>query len=102
MMDIALSVEDVPIRISLERWFHIVQNHDDLASYYDDVLETIENPDLILRGYRGTLIAVRSYGHKRYLMVVYRQIEANDGFIITAYFINKIDRKKAIWNKQIH
>lgn len=71
-MDVAISVEGVPIRLTHERWFHIVENHDDLAGYYDDVLETIENPDLVLCGYRSSLIAVRGYGRKRYLMVIYR------------------------------
>jgi len=99
MIDVALSVDGVPIRLTLERWFHIVENHDDMASYYDDVLETIENPNTILRGYRGTLIAARNYGHQRYLMVIYRQVSANDGFVITAYFTSKIDRKKAIWQR---
>lgn len=32
-MDIAYSVDDVPIRLTAERWFHIVENHDDLAGY---------------------------------------------------------------------
>ncbi|MEJ2555604.1 MAG: hypothetical protein P8186_05140 [Anaerolineae bacterium] len=99
-MDVALSVDGVPIRLSADRWFHIVENHDDLAGYYDDVLGTVEDPDLVLRGYRGALIAARGYGRKRYLMVVYREISADDGFIITAYFTSKIDRGKAIWKRQ--
>jgi len=99
-MDVVLSVEGVPIRLTTERWFHIVENHDDLAGHYDDVLETVENPDMILRGYRGSLIAARGYGRRRYLAVVYRQVSAEDGFIITAYFTSKIDRKKAIWRRQ--
>lgn len=53
-MDTALSVEGVPIRLTAERWFHVVENHDDLAGYYDDVLETIENPDFVMRGYRDS------------------------------------------------
>jgi hypothetical protein len=99
-MDVVLSVEGVPIRLTTERWFHIVENHDDIAGYYDDVLETVENPDMVLRGYRGSLIAARGYGRRRYLAVVYRQVSTEDGFIITAYFTSKIDRKKAIWRKQ--
>jgi len=99
MMDVALSVEGVPIRLTHERWFHIVENHDDLAGYYDDVLETVERPDMVLRGYRGTLIAVRGYGRRRYFMVVYRQVSKDDGFIITAYFTSKIDRKKVVWKR---
>jgi hypothetical protein len=49
-MDVAFSKNGVPIRLTDERWFHIVENHDDLAGYYDDVLQTIEDLDLILRG----------------------------------------------------
>jgi len=98
-MDVALSVEGVPIRLTTERWFHIVENHDDMAGYYDDVLEIIENPDLVLRGYGGSLIATRGYGRGRYLAVIYRQ-SAEDGFVITAYFTSKIDRKKAVWRRQ--
>lgn len=97
-MDIAISIEGVPIRLTHERWFHIVENHDDLAGYYEDVLDIVENPDLIIRGYQGSLVAVRSYG-RRYLMVIYRQVSREDGFIITAYFTSKIDRRKALWNK---
>jgi len=99
-MDVARSVDGVPIRLTTERWFHIVENHDDLAGYYDDVLAIVENPDLVLRGYGGSLIAARGYGRRRYLMVVYRQVSTEDGFIITAYFTSKIDRKKAVWKRQ--
>ncbi|RME49890.1 MAG: hypothetical protein D6796_04130 [Caldilineae bacterium] len=99
-MDIVLSIEGVPIRLTAERWFHIVENHDDLAGHYDDVLETVENPELILRGYRGSFIAVRGYGRKRYLAVIYRQVSGEDGFIITAYFTSRIERKKAIWKRR--
>jgi hypothetical protein len=70
------------------------------AGYYDDVLEVIENPDLVLRGYGSSLIATRSYGRGRHLVVIYRQVSSQDGFVITAYFTGKIDRKKAIWKKQ--
>lgn len=59
-MDVVLSIEGVPIRLTTERWFHIVENHDDIAGHYDDVLETVENPDIVLRGYRGSLIAART------------------------------------------
>ena len=96
-MDVAYSVDGVPIRLTAERWFHIVENHDDLAGHYDDVLDTLENPDLILRGHRDSLIAVRGAGRARYLAVVYRQLSADDGFIITAYFTSKVERSKAIW-----
>ncbi|MFO7634589.1 MAG: hypothetical protein R6W76_18710 [Caldilinea sp.] len=95
----SLSLNSVPIRLTSERWWHIVENHDDLAGYYDDVLETVENPQLLLRGHAGSLIAVRNYGRNRYLMVVYREKTADDGFIVTAFFTDKVDRKQAIWTQ---
>jgi hypothetical protein len=99
-MDSVLSINNVPIRLTSERWFYIVENHDDVAGYYDDVLQAVENPELILPGHRGSLIAVRNYGHQRYLAVIYREVSAEDGFIVTAYFTDKIERKKALWRQQ--
>jgi hypothetical protein len=52
-VDIVYSVNGVPIRMTAERWWHIVENHDYLAGYYDRILHTVEAPDLILRGYAG-------------------------------------------------
>ncbi|HEV8341877.1 MAG TPA: hypothetical protein VGR30_05845 [Candidatus Binatia bacterium] len=64
MMDVVISKGRVPIRLTDERWFHIVENHDDLAGYYDQVLETIEDPDFILRGYGRALIAAKALGRR--------------------------------------
>jgi len=89
-MDIAVSKAGVPIRLTDERWYHIVENHDDLAGYYDDVLITVEEPDYILRGYGGALVAVRSLGRRKFLAVIYKEVTRNDGFIITAYFANSV------------
>ncbi|HYA43240.1 MAG TPA: hypothetical protein VEF34_18200 [Syntrophobacteraceae bacterium] len=98
-MDSVLSVAGVRIRLTEERWFHIVENHDEMAGHYDDVLETVAEPDIVLPGYGGSLIAVRNYGRERFLCAIYRQVNGDDGFIITAYFARKVDRKKAIWKK---
>ena len=100
MTDVAWSIDGIPIRLTVERWFHIVENHEDLAGYYDDVLDTIANPELILAGHRGSLIAVRNYGHRRYLMVIYRRVAQDDGFVITAFFTDEVDRKRTIWQRQ--
>ena len=99
-MDIAYSIANVPIRLTHERWFHIVENHDELSGYYDDVLAVIEDPELVLSGYRGSLIAARGYGRNRYLMVVYKELSRGDGFVITAYFTSKLERKRVTWEKQ--
>jgi hypothetical protein len=96
-VDIAHSVNQVPIRLTDERWSHIVNAHDDLAGYYDDCLQVIESPDLVVAGTRGSLKAVKGYGRNRYLEVIYKETAPDDGFVITAYFVNKINRRNAVW-----
>ena len=98
-MDTTQSVDGVPIRLTEERWFHIVENHDEVAGYYDEVLDTVANPEVVMPGYGGSFVAIRNYGRRRYLCVIYRQISSTDGFIITAYFSRRIDRRKAIWSQ---
>ena len=98
-MDIAYSVNGVPIRLTYERWFHITENHDDLASYYFQVLEAIEKPDFIVRGNRGTLKATKNIGKNKWLVVVYREISTKDGFIITAYFLDERAKGDVIWQQ---
>jgi len=99
-LDIAYSVNNVPIRLTYERWFHITENHDDLSSYYFEVLETVESPELIVRGNKGALKAVKSMGKNNWLVVVYREISKNDGFIITAYFLDNKPKGEVIWRRR--
>lgn len=47
-MEIVKSINDIPIRLTNERWIHIVENHNDLAEYHEDILETVEYPDYII------------------------------------------------------
>ncbi len=99
-MDIAISIGHVPIRLTDERWTHIVNSHDEMAGYYDDCLRTIEQPDMVLRGQYGSLQAIRAYGRLRYLIVVYKELSRDDGFVITAYFVRKINpRRKTVWRR---
>jgi len=100
-MHIAYSINKVPIRVTEERWFHIVENHNDLAGSYDEVLITIENPDFILRGYRDAIIGVRKVEERHYLNVVYKEITVEDGFIITAYRTSTINERAMIWQRRL-
>lgn len=101
-MDIVISKSSVPIRLTGERWFHIIENHDDLAGYYDEVLSTIEEPDYILEGYRKALIALKKVTKTKFLAVVYKETGREDGFVITAYFTNKIklENEVILWQKR--
>lgn len=94
----ASSVNRVSIRLTHERWYHIVENHDDLAGYFYEVLETIETPGFIVRGSNGALKAVRNMGDM-WLVVVYKEISKRDGFVITAYLLDKRPKREIIWRR---
>jgi hypothetical protein len=97
--EIAISVNNVPIRLTDERWNHIIDGHADLANYRGDVLDVVQYPDEVRSGYGGALIALRGYGKQRYLAVIYKEISANDGFIITARFVRKKTGGRILWRK---
>ncbi len=101
-MDIVISKNNVPIRLTEERWFHIIESHDEMAGHYDDVLDTVENPDYIIKGYRDALIALKRVSKKKFLAVVYKELSHEDGFIITAYFTTKIKLEKEVilWQRK--
>ena len=99
-MDVAYSIHQVPIRLTHERWFHIVENHDEMAGHYDSVLSVVEEPDAVFRGHGSTLVAARRYGRRGYLAVIYKELSAQDGFVVTAYFTRKLPRKGKIWKRQ--
>ena len=101
-MDIAISKNSVPIRLTEERWFHIIENHDDLAGHYDNVLQTIEDPDYIIKGYKRALIGLKRISKNKFLAVVYKEIGKMDGFVITAFFTSKLSLEKEVvlWQKK--
>jgi hypothetical protein len=98
------SVKGVAIRLTQERWDHIRLRHPELKSQKEKVLETIEHPGLIQKGDFGSLLAIRSYKEtplsSKFLVVVYREIEKGDGFVLTAYLTNRPSRRrKVVWKR---
>ena len=96
-MEIAHSINGVPIRLTDERWEHIVSNKPYMYAYDDALLQAIEQPTVILRGYTGSLIAVKSLAKDTYLHVVYKEVTRDDGFVITAYVSRKYNRNQILW-----
>ena len=65
--------------------------------YYFEVLEAIENPEFVLRGNRGSLKATKNMGRGKWLVVIYRELSKEDGFVITAYFLDEKPKGGVIW-----
>ena len=97
-----VSINGVPIRLTSERWMHIVEHHDDLAGHYHDVLETVRDPDAVYDGDAGELLALSSRYAPRSLVVAYRELSRTDGFVITAFFttrLRQIERRRLAWKR---
>lgn len=97
ILAVVTSHNSVPIRLTEERWDHIIDRRPYMVSYYDEVLDTVEDPGFISVGTGGALIAISSLGKKRFLHVFYKEVSEFDGFIITAYLDDSYKRSKIIW-----
>lgn len=96
------SKNDVPIRLTEERWFHITEEHSEMAGYYFEVLETVEEPEAVYEGRAGECIAVREVGKGKYIVVAYRELGRVDGFVITAFLTRRrkqLERRRKIWQR---
>ena len=99
-MEIVKSKNGVPIRLTEERWFHITEEHSEMAGYYFEVLETLQEPEAIYEGKVGELIATKEIEPGKYLVVVYKETNQDEGFVITAFLtrrIKQIERRIKIW-----
>lgn len=84
-----------------ERWLHITTEHSELSELRDEVLEAVRNPERILQGGDGALLAVQAVEADKWLIVVYRENE-DDGFIITAFVTcrkRSLDKRKIVWTR---
>jgi hypothetical protein len=103
MTEIALSRNGVPIRLPDERWIHLTEGHSEMAGYYSEVLEAVEDPNAIYEGSSGELLAVKKMQNGKYIVVAYKEVSNIDGFVITAFLTSKMrqfERRKKIWPRQ--
>lgn len=99
-MKIVVSKNGVHIRLTNERWIHITEAHSEMAGYYYEVLEVLCNPEAIYLGSSEELIATKEIELGKNLVVVYKEVTEEDGFVITAFLTIKIkqfERRRKIW-----
>lgn len=103
-MIIVNSKNNIPLRLTKERWNHIVLRHPEMDKQKEQLLETVTDPDLIQQGDFGELIAIRFYDKtpltSKHLVVIYKEVRDADGFIISAYYATKpSERRKMVWKR---
>lgn len=89
VIGIAKSIAGVKIRLTQERWNHIITSHLEIdPKNFKAALHVVRNPDVILKG--GDV-------------VVYKEVTSKGGFIVTAYLTtdsNWLFKREIIWNKE--
>ncbi len=103
-MFIVYSHSQVPIRLTIERWKHIVTNHPEMDTQKERVLETVAEPDLIQEGDYGELLAARFYEEtpltSKHLVVAYRETDTEDGFVVTACLTRRPSTQRTLlWKR---
>ena len=103
-MQIIRSRTGVPIRLTDERWKHVSKNHPEVAPMRQEILETIAEPDVIQEGDSGELIAIRMYERtpmtSKFLIVPYREVSKEDGFVLTAYLTSgPSSSRSVVWKR---
>jgi hypothetical protein len=101
-MPTIISITGIPMRSTDERREHITEEHGELAGVQLKVLATITQPNRVLAGGSGELLAVQELDPGKFLVAVYRELE-HDGFVITAFLtskINALNRRKQVWPSQ--
>jgi len=100
-----LSKNGISIRLTQERWSHIITSHLEIKSQdLKTIISVVENPEFILKGDLDELLAIKKKaGSKSWFVIPYKEIGESDGFILTAYLTTDIRwlfQRKVIWSKE--
>ncbi len=103
MIGYSISKNGIKIRLPEKRWLHITESHDYMSGLSDSVLEAINNPDEIVSGEKGELIAIKRFNNK-HIVAIYREVNDENGFVITAFLTSEVERvrksRKLIWKNK--
>ena len=101
MVNTVVSKRGIPVRLTDERWSHVVEEHSELAGMLHEVLDALALPDRILAGNAGECLAIKATSTGKSLVVVYRENAAEqDGFVITALLtshVRSLERRPQLW-----
>lgn len=103
-MVVVRAVSGCLVRLTDERWEHVVRRHPEMRPLRQEVLDTVEEPDLVQVGDYGEVLAVRLWPRTplttKYLIVPYRETTTAGGFILTAYLTRRPSlRRQTLWKR---
>ena len=102
-MIIVRSAHCVPIRVTKERLEHIGRRHPEIQRHEELIINTIGEPDFLQQGDYGELLAIKKMPSDMpttYIVVVYKETDPEDGFLITSYFTRQPAKwRNVLWKR---
>jgi hypothetical protein len=100
----------VNVRLTQERWFHIVEYHNELVNFQLEILLAIAEPDKVYcspTGAQPNFAAIKffdslaDYGLAKNLTVHYKELPTSSGFILTAFVISgkRLKKRFRLWQR---
>jgi hypothetical protein len=105
-----ISMNNVKVRLTTERWLHIAEYHRELEDFQLEILLAIAQPDKLYHSPAGTepnFAAVKvfdrlgDFGLPKNLTVHYKEPCGSTGFILTAFVISdkKLSKRFKEWQR---
>lgn len=102
-MIIVKSVHGIPIRVNHERIDHICDRHPEMQGHDDLIMLAIGEPDFVQEGDFGAKMGIKTVPGEmpaRYVVAVYKEVDLNDGFLLTSYYTRKpAEWRKIVWKR---
>jgi len=107
---IVKSINNADVRLTEERWLHIVEYHRELINFQLEVLLTIADPDKVYlspSGMESNFASVKvfdrlaDFGLAKNLTVHYKELSQSNGFILTPFVISdkRLTKRFMLWQK---
>jgi len=102
-MKIVRDVFNNSIEITKERWKHVCEQHPEMKSYFDNMIITLDDPDVIrISKSDGTVRLYYRFFESllkgKYILVVVKSNKRN--FLVTAYVTDYIKIGEEIWKRK--
>ena len=99
LLAVVHSINKVVIRLTDERWEHILAGHPEVEKYLFQILDVVESPRMVLHCREDDFFVAGSAitdecALSHILIALYKEINKRDGFIISAYFIRSEKMKR--------
>jgi hypothetical protein len=106
----AISINNMNVRLTQERWIHITEYHRELTNFQLEILLTVAEPDSVYFSpidAKSSFAAVKTFGRladfglAKNLTVHYKEPSGSSGFILTTFVLSdkRLKKRFKLWQR---